>query len=174
MLSGQSQLAHRQTEEVFQLRDLSELNINERGKPVARPGPTDEQVRGFEQLFAVQLPPDYLHLLSRSNGGHPELSTFVPADAQTGSRWSIDRFYHLGADTESAENLTRATARWRTHLGESAIPIGCDGGDNQICLDLSRGSAVFVCVHDEGFRRIDVAPSLSAFLALLERDPDFV
>jgi|HubBroStandDraft_1064217.scaffolds.fasta_scaffold42400_3 hypothetical protein len=51
------------------MRDLAELNINERGKSIGRPGPSKDLVRKFEANFAIKLPEDDLVLLRHSNGG---------------------------------------------------------------------------------------------------------
>ena len=77
------------------MRDFAELNINEGGKSVGRPAPTEELVREFEINFAIKLPEEYLVLLKYSNGGGPELDTIQPIDRRDVGLWSINRFYYL-------------------------------------------------------------------------------
>ncbi len=60
------------------MRNLSELNINERGKPVGRVAPSDRMIDAFESHFGLKLPTDYIILLRYANGGHPELDSFEP------------------------------------------------------------------------------------------------
>ena len=47
------------------MRDLKELNINDGGRPVKRPPPTDADFLFFEQNTGLLVPPDsvsYTHL----------------------------------------------------------------------------------------------------------------
>lgn len=156
------------------MRDISELNINEGGMPVARSASSQDMVRAFEQEFDISLPKDYVRLLNEANGGHPEKDSFVPIGHAPENRWAVDYFYYLTEDRENAGSIWRATREWREHLGVNRIPIGRDGGGNQIFLNVSNGEAVGLCIHDEGFRTIEVAPSFAAFLDLLEEDPDMI
>jgi hypothetical protein len=53
-------------------------------------------------------------------------------------------------------------------LGEQALPIGQDGGANQIYIDLaSGGESVWVYLHDEKQARIKVADTFRQFLNML-------
>lgn len=157
------------------MRELSELNINEGGKPVQRSSPTREVVEAFQSHFGVTLPLEYLRLLRYSNGGHPELDSIEPVGRPGAAQWAVNRFYHLDTDKTSATSLWAATESWRSILGKEAFPFAEDGGGNQFFLDLKTSPpAVKVCVHDEGFSTIDIAPSLEAFVDALSLDPDMV
>jgi hypothetical protein len=157
------------------MRDLSELNLNERGKPVKRAAPTDEVIASFEGKFGVVLPEEYLRVLSFANGGHPELDSIQPIGRQEASRWTVNRFYHLDQDKISANSLWLVTERWRPILGQNAIPFACDGGGNQFFLDFtSSPPMVRLCVHDENFSIVDIAPSFGSFIDALAADPEFV
>ena len=160
-------------EGILKMRDLVEININEGGRPVKRLAPTVKDIIDFEQQAGVKLPVEYVELLSHSNGGHPQLDSFVPSSSE-GSRWCIDLFYHIGSDIRSTDNLTKVFNDWKKYLWNGVVPIARDPGGNQICLDTSKDGNVFICVHDEGFRIIEVAPSLSDFLDLLEVDPEMI
>lgn len=163
----------RSTEEL--MRDLAELNINEGGRPVNRPAPTDDVISSFETRYGVVLPKEYLRLLRYSNGGHPELDSIEPVGRPGAARWAVNRFYHLDGDTASTAGLWSAMERWRPELGKNAIPIAEDGGGNQFFLDLTTSPpAMKVCVHDEGFAIVDIAPSLEAFIDALATDPDMI
>lgn len=119
------------------------------------------------------MPVDYISLLLGSNGGHPELDSFVPDGSSSNNRWAIDHFYHLDSG-DSPSNLTIATSRWGEILGEGCVPFACDGGGNQIYLDMNGGGTVVLCIHDESFKRVPVAESFSKFIDKLEQDPDTI
>lgn len=151
------------------MRDLGEININDNGKPVDRLPPSEEQIARFEHRYNVTLPAEYVQMLLHSNGGHPEVNSFIPVNLD--GSWGIDEFYWLGG--YGTYSVDEAIDRWGAVLGDRKIPIGRDGGDNQVFLDLSVASApVRLCIHDEDFRVIDVAPSFGAFIDLLHINPD--
>jgi hypothetical protein len=151
------------------MRDLSELNINEGGRPVRRAPPTQAMIDAFQKRFGVTLPPSLLSLLRHSNGGHPELNV-VPERG-----WAIDRFYFLDDDRYSELGLWKAMEHWRPILGDDALPIATDGGGNQFFLDLAATPpSVKGCVHDERFAIVEIARSLEAMLDALAADPDAV
>lgn len=158
------------------MRDLSELNINEGGKPVQRPAPTRKAIEAFQTHFGITLPEEYLHLLRHSNGGHPELDSVEPIGRPGAARWSVNRFYHLDDnDKVSTTSLWVVAERWCSMLGKDALPFAADGGGNQFFLDLKTSpAAVKVCIHDEGFSIVDIAPSLELFIDSLSVDPDMV
>jgi hypothetical protein len=157
------------------MRDFAELNINDGGKPVARPAPSAAAVRAFEQAFAVELPRAYLALLRAANGGSPEVDTIAPNGEKQPERWSVNRFYHLDDDRSSPASLWKAMERWRPVLGARAIPFANDGGDNQFFLDLTMSPPpVKVCIHDEELRSVLLAPSFEAFIDALYVDPDMI
>lgn len=157
------------------MRDLDELNINEGGKPVNRLAPTKDLIDAFQARFAVTLPKEYLWLLEHSNGGHPELDSIEPVGRPGAARWTVNRFYHLDDDRVSTASLWVVTERWRSKLGKDALPFAGDAGGNQFFLDFRTSPpSVKVCVHDEGFAVVDIAPTLEAFVDGLSFDPDMV
>lgn len=60
-------------------------------------------------------------------------------------------------------------------LGKDALPFAVDGGGNQFFLDLkSSPQAVKVCVHDDNFSVVNLAPSFEAFIDGLAVDPEMI
>lgn len=156
------------------MRDLSELNINEGGRPVSRRPPSDEEIWEFAAAHDVELPDAYVELLKFANGGHPELDTFVPVGSDENDKWAVNRFYCLDAQAD-VDGLWQAAKEWAPVLGERRIPIAGDGGGNQIFLDFaSNPPSVKLCIHDAQFKVRPIAESFEAFLDLLSEDPDMI
>jgi hypothetical protein len=110
-----------------------------------------------------------------SNGGHPELDSIDPIGRPGASRWAVNRFYYLDDDRTSTSSLWFATEHWHNRIGKKAFPFADDGGGNQFFLDLKTSPpTVKVCVHDENFIIVDVAPSFDAFIDALFIDPEMV
>lgn len=155
------------------MRNLIELNLNEGGEFVRRMAPSNEEINNFEKLLGVKLPEDYLEFLRFSNGGHPELDSFLPENADADNRWAINRFYSLGAGYEP-EDLKFVYDNWKSILGERCFPIAADGGGNQLYLDMANGGCVGICIHDQGFKRRLAAESFSEFIDKLERNTEYI
>lgn len=157
------------------MRDFAELNINERGKPVGRSSPTEIIISEFQSQFGVTLPQNYIKLLQHANGGHPEIDSIIPIGKPTASRWAVNRFYHLDDDKKSTASLWTVTEKWKNILGENAIPFAADSGGNQFYFDLNTSPPlVKICVHDNAFSKIEIAPSFEAFIDALSVDPDMI
>src|SRR4051812_3586299 len=139
------------------MRNLLELNINEGGKRVSRPPPSQEVINAFQSHFGVRLPESYLELLHHSNGGHPELDSIEPVGRPGKGPFAVNRFYHFDKDKNSNGSLWAAVEKWRNVLGEGALPFAGDSGGNQFFLDLKIASApVKICLHDQNFSIMDV------------------
>lgn len=157
------------------MRDLAELNINERGKPVSREAPSPEAVVAFEREFNTTLPADYRAFLRYSNGGHPELDSIAPIGRPGVARRSVDHFYYLNDDRAGNNSLWVAMRTWRVVLGDKAIPFAEDGGGNPFFLDLdTHPPKVRTCLHDENFTVVDIAPSFVEFIDSLVSDPEMI
>ncbi len=158
------------------MRELSELRVNERGRPVNRKAPSTSVIEAFQLRFDVQLPDNYLAFLRYANGGHPELDLFVPINTPAGEgEWAVNRFHHLDDDTRSTNSLWWATETWRPILGEDALPFAGDGVGNEFFLDLTTTPpAVKLCIHDDEFRIVNLASSFEAFIDGLTLDPDAI
>jgi hypothetical protein len=78
-------------------------------------------------------------------------------------------------DKSSTTSLWNATKVWRSILGKEAFPFAEDGGGNQFFLDLkTTPDSVKVCIHDENFLIVDLAPSFSAFIDALSLDAETI
>ncbi len=153
------------------MRNLMELKINDGGKPVSLPPPTDEDVSHIEKYFGLIVPMSLISFLRFSNGGHPEVNAVGGVDGQ----YAINRFYHLTSDVKDSEGLWSAINTWRPILGNEAIPFANDGGDNQFFLDLSDSPpSVKVCLHDEGMKKIMLSKTFDEFIDGLDFDEDMI
>lgn len=159
------------------MRNLSELNMNEGGKPVTRPQPTPDQISFVENLVGAKLPSSYVAFLTFSNGGCPELDTFYFEVEDSRQEWAADRFFHVSSELKLTENVVwNYKHRWDGAPRE-ILPIARDGGRNLICLDLTetgRGRVV-LWVHDVPNQPLlAVAGSFEEFIDLLTVNPDYI
>jgi hypothetical protein len=152
------------------MRDISELNINEAGNPVARPVPTD-LFKAFQSETGLEMPPGLKRLLQHANGGHPELDSVGGAMG----RFAVNTFFHLTADDRGPESVWYAIEHWGPILGNTALPFADDGGGNQFFLDLSvQPPTVKLCLHDVSMRSVEIAPTFELFIDSLSIDPDMI
>jgi cell wall assembly regulator SMI1 len=157
------------------MRNLAELNLNDRGQQVERAPPTPEVISAFEVEFDVTLPAEYISLLMYSNGGHPELDSIAPMGRTDIAKRSVNHFFFLNEDKESPASLWAAARAWRSMLGEKQLPFAADAGGNPFFIDLTTNpSEVFACLLDEDFARVRLAPSFSDFIDSLEADPEMI
>jgi hypothetical protein len=157
------------------MRNISGLNINEGGRPIARPAPTPSTIDAFQCRFGTCLPDDYIAFLRHANGGHPELNLYEPTGRKGATAWAVDYFYHLNDDRSSSQSLWVATEQWQRILGKGFVPFATDGGGNQFVFDLNTSPpAVKGCVNDRNFALVDIAPSFEAFIGGLSVAPDLV
>lgn len=155
------------------MRNLKELNITYLGKKVLRPSPPASVVGEFEKSLAIQLPRQYLELLQYSNGGHPELDTFVRQSRGENSVWTIDYFYHLDDDRESDYSMWSNAVAWKCCVDKKCVPFACDGCGNQYVINFgTRPPSVCVCIHDENCRMVALANSFADFIDGLSVNPD--
>ena len=153
------------------MRTLSELNLNEGGRPVTRTPPSDRDFAAFEAEYRITIPPPLKTLLRFSNGGHPELNSF----ATSGSSFAINELYHLTVSEKGPGSLWYSTKNWGPVLGPNTLAFADDAGGNQFFLDLNDTPAsVWICMHDQDMRRIKLASSLEAFVDDLSTDDDMI
>ena len=149
------------------MRDLTELNINEGGKPVTRPHPTPGQIAFIEQLIGRKLPQTYVDFLMSSNGGHPEVCDFSDRTEGSYEEWAVDHFFHISSELDSTESVVwNYRHRWPGAARE-IFPIAADGGGNLVCLDLTEPGKdrVIVWVHDDpDLPIVEVADSFEEFI----------
>jgi SMI1 / KNR4 family (SUKH-1) len=157
------------------MRDLSELNMNQGGKPVTRAPPSEDEIQTFETEFNAVLPEDYVAFLNHSNGGHPELDSVQPEGQNDHPARGVDHFYFLSSDRVSPQALWRGATAWRKLLGNSFVAFAEDAGGNPFLFDLSTDPlAVCTCLHDDELAIVKVSSSFGAFIDALEFDPDMV
>lgn len=156
------------------MRDITELGLNIGGNPVLRLPPSDAMIEAFEGQYELRLPKSYINFLKHTNGGCPELDSFRPANNSFDTKWTIDRFYFLSNEKTSFDCLWFKKEEWSSILGKHAIPIGRDGGGNQIYIDLKENGAIMLCIHDEGFRGIEISTDFGQFVDSLEADPEMI
>jgi len=136
--------------------DVERLNVNDRGRPVSGLSGGEALIRDLESRLGSALPPAYVDFLRHANGGHPEIGCFRPLDSVVENIFDVDRFYSLGGS--ATDSIDRALRDWQRVLGTNALPIGRDGGGNQLYIDITDGS-VWLFLHDESNRRLRVADS---------------
>jgi hypothetical protein len=153
------------------MRNINELNINEGGSPVEREAPSDNLISLFESKTGLTIPSELLSLLKVSNGGHPELDSIFSGCGE----FAVDAFYHLSDSDYGPGSLWYAVEHWSEILGEGTLPFAHDGGGNQFFLNLSgTQQTVGICLHNESFRVLKLAPSFSDFIDSLEIDPEMI
>lgn len=153
------------------MRNLTELNINEGGRPVTRSAPTARVLQQFEVEFGRPLPEVLKKILLFANGGHPELNVVEGSAGQ----YAVNRFYHLNEEDQGTESIWYSIKHWRPILGNSALPFANDGGGNPFFLDMSVDPpSVKVCLHDQNFKIVEIARSLEEFIDRLHIDPDMI
>ncbi len=142
---------------------------------MSRNPPDKSTIQRFEDEFQVYLPNDYVALLMSSNGGHPELSTFIPTTNESASDWSVDYFYWLDSDIDNVGNLWSVTTTYRPYIGPEFIPFADDGGGNQFLVKaIGDSDEVYIWVHDEKPHFRKIANSFAEFIDGLYIDPDYI
>lgn len=154
--------------------NVARLNINVNGVP--SPG-----FSGDESLFSElsdsvgnEIPADYIQFIYKADGGHPEIGCFRALDSDNSDNlFDIDWFYSIG--NPSVVNVSEILSQWGAVLGPKKLPIGRDGGGNQIYLELEeQPPSVWLYLHDENEARLKVSNSLNEFLDSLIVNPDFI
>jgi hypothetical protein len=149
--------------------NVARLNINVGGKPtLGFTGNASEFVE-LGRLVGGELPASYLELMRHADGGHPEIGSCPPLNDEL---FDLDRFYALA--NPNVENVRDVHARWSSVLGHGMLPLGEDGGGNQVYIALlDSPPAVWLYRHESG-ERLKLASSLEAFIEALVSNPDFI
>jgi hypothetical protein len=108
---------------------------------------TEADVAAFEQENKVLLPADYRECLLKHNGGKPSPRWFDYSDGTELTGSAVQEFYAIYTKPETETglsynlNLARNCCTYKRmgapRMPNELIPIGADGGDNQICLCVS-------------------------------------
>ncbi len=139
------------------MRDLRELGIHFSSQPA-----TEDDLAAIERGFGRPLPEDYKEFLRRHNGGSPRVSVFYPSGSPK-ELWGVNDFYTTGRGVGS---VLFELAEYG--LAPQYLPIARDAGDSQIVLNYEGDQTrVGLCIYDENWRYLEVAPTFSAFLDLL-------
>jgi hypothetical protein len=154
--------------------DLERLNINLGGKPVAGYSGSDAVFDEVGAKVGGRLPDAYIQFIRTVDGGHPEIGCFVLPGDDPDDIFEVNHFYAFS--DQRVDNIADAIDGWQSVLGKKTLPIGADGGDNQIYLDLNDAvPSVWLYIHDvdeeEEEPRIKVADSFEEFIASLIADP---
>lgn len=153
--------------------DLRRLNINVGGLPSLGYQGDPNVFNHVASLVGARLPSSYLELIRTADGGHPEVGCFFPLGSNPDNLFEIDYFYAFG--NSAVERIQDVIEKWGSILGDRTLPIGRDGGGNQIFLDMSAGSeTVWLILHDEGMKKIKIAESFESFVDSLIQNPDFI
>ena len=161
--------SQRRSQELELRMNIERLGVNFGGKPSG----------GYGGSFAISppvhgiIPHDYISFVRATDGGHPRVGSFKLPGLDERNFFDVDVFYSW-EDTRG-RSINEAIARWSKILGDNALPIGQDGGGNQIYIDLmNEGESVWICLHDEGCAKIKVANSFGTFISMLCENPDFI
>jgi hypothetical protein len=153
--------------------NVRRLNVNVGGIPSKGFSGSRSKFRQIESLVGAKLPESYVDFIREADGGHPEIGCFFAQSGDVNDLHGVDWFYAL--ENPAVESVADTILGWRSTLGPKTLPIGRDGGGNQIYLDLSGDtSTVWMYLHDEGGIRLRVADSLEEFLESLVSNPEFI
>lgn len=154
--------------------NVERLNINVNG--VSSPGFSGDNSL-FEELASLvgsEIPDDYILFISKVDGGHPEVGCFkIVDDDNCDNLFDVDWFYSV--NNPSVENVKDVLSKWGGVLGPKNLPVGRDGGGNQIYLNLTdEMPSVWLYLHDENKTRLKLSNSFLGFLDGLIINPDFI
>lgn len=160
-------------EELSSMTNITDLNINYSGKPVAGFTGSSAAFDELERLAGGALPAAYVNFIRSSDGGHPEVGCFQVPGSEPENIVEVDWFYSVA--NPELESIRSALEGFGALLGPEALPIGRDGGGNQFYLLLnSQSPSVWLYLHDEGGKRIWLADCFEEFISGLVSNPDFI
>ena len=119
---------------------------------ITDPGPTltEHDIEVAENAMGVRFPDDYRHFLLQNNGGKPDPNMFlIPDHPLSGQSDLLDWFYCIAQD--SPIDIISAYRVFNGRVPSECLPIGCDPGDNQICLVTSgiKQGKIYFWDHEE-------------------------
>lgn len=161
------------TEELNSMVNITDLNINCGGKPVAGFTGSSAAFDELEGLVGGALPAAYVDFIRSADGGHPEVCCFPVPGSDPENIVEVDWFYSVA--NPELESIKSALEGFGALLGSEALPIGRDGGGNQFYILLSsQPPSVWLYLHDEGGKRIRLADCFEEFILGLVSNPDFI
>ena len=152
--------------------DVARLNINVGGCPSPGFAGNDAEFVELGRLVGGPLPASYQELMRYADGGHPEVGSCHLPDGQDGGLFDVDCLYALAS--HEVERVRDVHATWAPILGAGMLPLGRDGGGNQVYVALCEEPAsVWLYRHESG-QRLKLANSLETFIGSLIQNPDFI
>lgn len=152
---------------------IERLNINIGGDPVAGYVGSDELFYEVGGMVGGCLPESYMQFIRTVDGGCPEIGCFLLPGDDPDNIFEVNEFYSF--TDERIENIVDVIKDWQSILGDGALPIGADGGGNQIYLVLTDEEPsvwIYLTDDEDDEVRIKVANSFEDFIASLMADPD--
>jgi hypothetical protein len=154
------------------MRDPSELGLPAQDKSDPMPPPRPADIKTLEGKVGAPLPPDYLDLLSISNGGCPRLCRFVP-DKPGAEPWELGYFLRLCPDRGDPEGIWQELEQNQADLKPRQLPIACDSLGNIVVLDFNTSPpAVKRLLREDDLCEEFVAKDFGRFVDVLEESPD--
>ena len=128
------------------------------------PAASDQAVREAERALGVRFPADFLAVVRHHQGAAPVPDGIsLPNGAVTGMKALL----HFEA-APAARNIVNRRFFAQDGLPEGVVPFAEDIGDDLFCFDYrQQPDAPTICFCGVGTRPILIAPSLTAFLAML-------
>lgn len=152
--------------------NIARININVGGRQSPGFAGSASEFSELGRLVGGALPASYVELMRHADGGTPEIGSCHPEGVLNDELFDLDRFYALA--NPNVENVRDVHARWSSVLGNGMLPLGEDGGGNQVYIALlDSPPAVWLYRHESG-ERLKLASSLEAFIEALVPNPDFI
>lgn len=153
--------------------NIERLNVNVNGAPA--PSFIGDKLI-FDELakrMGAPLPDDYIDFIMMADGGCPEIGSFFPLGESSENLFDIAWFYTFS--NPAIEDINNVLDGWGKVLGGYMLPIACDGGGNQIYLNLKESvPSVWIYLHDEDGARVKLANSFEEFISGLRDNPDLI
>jgi len=152
------------------MRRLNELNIDSSKLD----GPNAHEIDDFENWFGVKLPLDYIGFLRFSNGGSPEVDTFVYRVGEDEGEGAVSTFFSLTSDKDDTYGIWYCTGLIESVLGFKCVAIAENGGGDMIFLDMrDKPPSVKILYRSSGNSTPEIADTFEDFIDSLHLNPDY-
>jgi hypothetical protein len=105
---------------------------------------TIEHIRKLESKYRVHLPETYVQFLLKHNGGQPEPDTYPITGLANNPVGLISEFYGVSNVFNEFWGIDEAMDDIHGLVPGLIVPIGSDGGPNDICIDARFGGETIV------------------------------
>ena len=151
--------------------NIKRLNINIGGQPSIGFGGDKKKFNDLSLLIGSELPESYMEFICKADGGHPEMGYFrLQKNCAIDNSIDIDWFYSLA--NRNVEIVNDVYKNWVAVLGNKFLPLGRDGGGNQVYIELDSAS-VWLYLHKNEIK-LKLSNSLEEFIDGLEENPDII